>query len=76
MKELLMYIVKHLVDNPDEVSIVERKLDASTIYELRVASGDMGKVIGRHGRTAKDIRTLIRAAAARRGERATVEIMD
>jgi predicted RNA-binding protein YlqC (UPF0109 family) len=76
MKDLLIYIVKHLVDNPDEVSVTERELDSNTIYELRVASGDMGKVIGRYGRTAKDIRTLMRAAAKRQGKRVTVEIID
>lgn len=50
MKELLTYIVQSLVDNPDQVSVTERKADGETVYEVRVADGDMGKVIGRQGR--------------------------
>ncbi|MDR0446496.1 MAG: KH domain-containing protein [Oscillospiraceae bacterium] len=76
MKELLKYIADNLVDKPDAVSISERDGENETIYELRVAPGDMGKVIGRGGRIAKDIRTVIRAAGTRRGERATVDILD
>ncbi|MDR2356659.1 MAG: KH domain-containing protein [Oscillospiraceae bacterium] len=76
MKDLLIYIAKHLVDHPDDVTVSERALDSSTVYELRVAPGDMGKVIGRYGRMAKDIRTLIRAAAKRQGKRVSVEIID
>ena len=48
MKELLTYIVQSLVDHPDEVSVTERKADGETVFEVRVADGDMGKVIGRH----------------------------
>ena len=48
MKELLTYIVQSLVDNPDQVSVTERKADGETVFEVRVADGDMGKVIGRH----------------------------
>ena len=50
MKELLTYIVQSLVDHPDEVSVTERKADGETVFEVRVADGDMGKVIGRQGR--------------------------
>ena len=56
MKELLTYIVQSLVDNPDQVSVTERKTDGETVYEVRVADGDMGKVIGRQGRIVKQIR--------------------
>ena len=72
MKELLTYIVQSLVDNPDQVSVTERKADGETVYEVRVADGDMGKVIGRQGR----IRILMRAVAQRKGKKVSVEIMD
>ncbi|MDR1735283.1 MAG: KH domain-containing protein [Oscillospiraceae bacterium] len=63
MKELLIYIAKALVDDPDSVSVTETEKEGKTVLELRVASGDMGKVIGRGGRVAKDIRTVVKAAA-------------
>ena len=76
MKELLTYIVQSLVDNPDQVSVTERKADGETVYEVRVADGDMGKVIGRQGRIVKQIRILMRAVAQRKGKKVSVEIMD
>ncbi|MDR2615831.1 MAG: KH domain-containing protein [Oscillospiraceae bacterium] len=76
MKELLTFIARNLVDEPDKVSVTERDGDNETVLELRVARGDMGKVIGRNGRIARDIRTLVRAAAQRRGERVSVDIKD
>ena len=76
MKELLTYIVQSLVDNPAEVSVTERKADGETVFEVRVADGDMGKVIGRQGRIVKEIRTLMKAVAQRRGQRVSVEILD
>ena len=76
MKDLLTYIAQNLVDNPDEVSVTEREGAGETILELRVARSDMGKVIGRGGRIAKEIRTLVRAAGQRRGERYSVDIVD
>ena len=78
MKELLTYIVQRLVDHPDEVSVTERKSNYSgeTIYEVRVADGDMGKVIGRQGKIVKQIRILMRAVAQRKGKRMSVEILD
>jgi predicted RNA-binding protein YlqC (UPF0109 family) len=76
MKELLLYIAQNLVDNPDEVTVTEREGNGETVLELRVARADMGKVIGRGGRIAKEIRTLLRAAAQRRGERVSVDIVD
>ncbi len=75
MKELLLYMAKNLVDNPDAVSITEIPGE-ETVLELRVAPEDMGKVIGRQGRIAKEIRTIIKSVAQRQGKRVTVEIID
>lgn len=76
MKELLTYIIQSLVENPDEVSVTERKAEGETVFEVRVAEGDMGKVIGRQGRIVKEIRVLMKAVAQRKGKRVSVEIMD
>ena len=76
MKELLTYIVQNLVDDPDKVSVTEREADSETVYEVRVADGDMGKVIGRQGRIVKEIRVLMKAVAQRKGKKVSVEIMD
>ena len=76
MKELLIYIAKHLVDNPDAVSVTETLRDGETMLELHVASEDMGKVIGRQGRIAREIRTIIRSMAQRSNQKVSVEIVD
>lgn len=76
MKELLTYIVQNLVDNPDQVSVTERVSGSETVFEVRVADGDMGKVIGRQGRIVKEIRILMRAVAQRKGKKVSVDIMD
>ena len=76
MKELLTYIVQNLVEKPDEVSVTEREANGETVFEVRVADGDMGKVIGRQGRIAKEIRTVIRSYAQRTGEKVSVDIVD
>ena len=76
MKELLLYIARSLVDNPDEVTVSEREENGETVLELRVAEGDMGKVIGRQGRIAKEIRALVKSLAQRSGNRVSVEIVD
>ena len=76
MKELLTYIAKNLVDNPDQVEVTERQGDGEVLLELRVASEDMGKVIGRQGRIAKWIRVLIRSVGQRQGTRVSVDITD
>ena len=76
MKELLTYIIQSLVENPDEVSVTERKAEGETIFEVRVADGDMGKVIGRQGRIVKEIRILMKAVAQRKGKKVSVEIVD
>ena len=76
MKELLTYIIQSLVENPDEVSVTERKAEGETVFEVRVAEGDMGKVIGRQGRIVKEIRVFMKAVAQRKGKKVSVEIMD
>ena len=76
MKELLLYMAKNLVDNPDAVSVKEVSDEEGKVLELRVAPEDMGKVIGRQGRIAKEIRTIIKTVAQRAGEKVTVEIVD
>ncbi len=76
MKELLTYIAQNLVEHPEDVRVTEIPSGSETILELHVASGDMGKVIGRQGRIAKEIRTLMRSVAQKNGQRVTVEIVD
>ncbi|MBM3321930.1 KH domain-containing protein [candidate division WOR-3 bacterium] len=75
MKELIEYIAKALVDHPDRVEVKEIAGEKSLIYELKVAPGDQGKVIGKEGRTAKAIRAIIAAAAMKVGKRAQLEIL-
>ena len=76
MSELVLFIAKSLVDNPDAVSVETKQDGDYTVIELHVAEGDMGKVIGRQGRIAKEIRTIIKTVAQRTGEKVTVEIVD
>jgi predicted RNA-binding protein YlqC (UPF0109 family) len=77
MKELLLYIAQNLVDNPDKVTVNEREEEGGDIVlELRVAEGDMGKVIGRQGRIAKEIRVLVKSLAQRSGKKVSVDILD
>ena len=75
MKELLLYIARSLVDHPDQVSVTELEGE-ETVLELRVAPEDMGKVIGRQGRIAKEIRTIVKTVAQHNGQRVTVDIVD
>ena len=75
MKELVEVIAKALVKNPDQVSVTVVQDDGSTVLELRVASEDMGKVIGKQGRIAKALRTVVKAAAIRGNTRISVEIV-
>ena len=76
MKDLLLYMAKNLVDDPDAVTVTEISGEDGKVLELRVAPGDMGKVIGRQGRIAKEIRTIVKTVAQRTGEKITVEIVD
>lgn len=77
MKELLIFIIQNLVENPDQVSVNERSEDSeSVVYEVRVAESDMGKVIGRQGRVVRQVRTLMKAVAQRQGKKVSVEILD
>ncbi len=76
MKEFIEYIVKNLVDHPDDVKVEEIEGSRTTVYELRVGQGDLGKVIGKEGKTAKSLRTLLAAASARQGKRAMLEILE
>jgi len=75
-KELVAYMVKSLVDNPDQVEIHEIEGEKSTILELKVTKEDIGKVIGKHGRIARAIRTIINASATKTGKRVVLEILD
>jgi len=75
LKELLLYMARQLVEKPDEVSVSERENGSELTLELRVAQGDVGKVIGRGGGVAKDLRSVVRASAPM-GKRVNVEIVD
>ena len=75
MKELLEYLAKSLVDNPDEVQVKLLEAEKTVVLDLRVSPEDMGKIIGKQGRIAQAIRTVIRAAAVKEGKRVVVEII-
>lgn len=74
MKKLVEVIAKSLVDYPEEVVVTESESEKGTVIELKVASDDMGKVIGKQGRVAKSIRTVVKAAASREDKKVIVEI--
>ncbi len=76
MLDLIGHIARALVDRPEDVAIRMTPGEASTIYELRVGEGDLGKVIGRHGQTIDAIRTIVRGAAAKEGKKAVLEILE
>lgn len=76
MTELVEFLAKSLVDHPDDVKIRTRDRDQQTVIELEVAPDDLGKVIGRQGRTARAIRTIIAAAGQRSRRRFTLDILD
>lgn len=73
---VLEYVAKQLVDNPDDVEVIPVEGERSVVLELHVNQDDLGKVIGKRGRTAKAIRTLVKAAAAADGKNVVVEIVD
>lgn len=76
MKELVQYLVKSLVGNPDAVEINETISDGTSIFELKVAKEDLGRIIGKQGRTAKAIRTLLNAAATIDNRKVVLEILE
>jgi predicted RNA-binding protein YlqC (UPF0109 family) len=76
MKELVELLAKHLVNNPDEVVVHETEGETASIIELRVANDDLGRIIGKQGRTAKSIRTLVNAAASRQNRKVVLEIIE
>jgi len=75
MKKLVEIIAKALVDHPDEVVVTEKETDKAIVIELKVASDDMGKVIGKQGRIAKSIRTVVKAAATKDDKKVIVVIL-
>jgi len=75
MKELVEYIAKSLVDAPEQVEVRQVEGERSVILEVRVAPGDVGKIIGKQGRIAKALRTIVKAAAVKNGKRVLVEII-
>lgn len=76
MKSLIEQIAKALVDKPEEVSVAEVAGEKTVVFELRVATNDIGKVIGKQGRTAHAIRTIISAAGSKLGKRCVIEILE
>lgn len=76
MEELLDYLARNLVDSPDEVRVERIERDGVVVLRVHVAEDDIGKVIGRQGRTARALRTLVRASGGRRQERTLLEIVD
>ena len=76
MKALVEVITKALVDNPDEVVVTEKEEGKTLVLEVKVADSDMGKVIGKQGRIAKAIRSVVKAAAAKDDKKVVVDIMD
>ena len=74
MKDLLLYVAQNLVDEPDKVVVTETETESEINYTLNVASDDMGKVIGRQGKIAREIRVLMRSAAQKQGKRVNVDI--
>jgi uncharacterized protein len=76
MKEFLEFIVKHLVSDPDQVVVTEEVNEKGLLFRLSVGENDLGRVVGKDGRTARSLRTLLTAVAARQGKRANLEILN
>jgi len=76
VKELLVLIAKSLVDHPDAIEVRETEVDGSTVMELKVARDDLGKVIGKQGRTARSLRTVLAAAGTKSRKRVVLEIVE
>ncbi|MEE9143950.1 MAG: KH domain-containing protein [Candidatus Binatia bacterium] len=76
MKELVQYLAKALVNNPDAVEVNETQGETASVLELKVAKEDLGRIIGKQGRTAKSIRTILNAAASRANRKVVLEILE
>jgi predicted RNA-binding protein YlqC (UPF0109 family) len=76
MKEFIEFIARHLVDHPEELTLEQEEKDNSIIVRIKVGEADVGKIIGKKGRTAQSLRTLLSAVAAKSGKRAILEIAD
>jgi predicted RNA-binding protein YlqC (UPF0109 family) len=76
MKDLVLYLAKQLVNHPDDVEVKETQGDTASVLELKVAKEDLGRVIGKQGRTAKSIRTILNAAASRTNRKVVLEIVE
>jgi len=76
MKELVQYLARSLVDNPDAVEVIETQGETASVLELKVAKQDLGRIIGKQGRTAKSIRTILNAAASRVNRKVVLEIVE
>jgi len=76
LEELLEYLARSLVESPDQVRVVREEREGTVVLQLFVAPDDVGKVIGRHGRMARALRTVVRASGAKTGERALLEILE
>ncbi|OFV86506.1 MAG: RNA-binding protein [Acidobacteria bacterium RBG_16_68_9] len=76
MKELVQFLAQHLVSHPEAVQVKETQGDTASVLELKVAKEDLGRIIGKQGRTAKSIRTILNAAAARTNRKVVLEIIE
>jgi hypothetical protein len=76
MKELVEFVAKSLVDYPNEVNVSEKETEIGLILELKVAQSDLGRIIGKHGRTAKAIRTVLNSASTKRKQKVSLEIIE
>jgi predicted RNA-binding protein YlqC (UPF0109 family) len=76
MKELVDYLARHLVNHPESVEVKETQGDTASVLELKVAKEDLGRIIGKQGRTAKSIRTILNAAASRTNRKVVLEIVE
>jgi len=76
MRDLVQYLAQSLVNNPDAVEVKETEGDAASVLELKVAKEDLGRIIGKQGRTAKSIRTILNAAASRNNRKVVLEIVE
>ena len=76
MRDFIEYIAKQLVDNPNAVSLIDEEKEGKIVFKLKVGEDDVGKIIGRKGRTAQAMRVLLSAVAAKNGKRAMLEVLD